>query len=334
MPVPPRVVRRLLAQLEFAIALALAGLLLVAFVVALVLAPFGRRRRPVRVSAFLFLYCVMELSTLVRAGVLWARHSARRGGRHDERWRLENEALRRRALERVLGAARRLLGFRVEIDPASLTGTLTADAPVLVLARHGGPGDSFSLVQLLLVNYGRHVRVVMKDILQFDPAIDVLLNRLGWCFINRRREHATEAMGRLVRDAGSGDALLVFPEGANWTPERWRRAVRRLWVERKHRAAHAATLMDHVLPPRPAGVLACLDERPDLDVVMVAHAGLDRIVTIREGWRQLPFQRPMTVRIWPASDPPPTEAERLTWLTTEWAIVDEWIGLHAETRAR
>jgi hypothetical protein len=29
----------------------------------------------------------------------------------------------------------------------------------------------------------------------------------------------------------------------------------------------------HVLPPRPAGVLACLAARPDLDVVVVAHTG-------------------------------------------------------------
>jgi 1-acyl-sn-glycerol-3-phosphate acyltransferase len=332
--VPPRAVRRVLAPVEFAIVLALAGLLLVAVLLALVPGIFGRRRRPLRIALFLLLYCAMELSTLVRAGWLWARHVARPAGRHDERWRLGNQALLEEALERVLGAARKLLGFRIEVHPASVTEVLAADPPVLVLARHAGPGDSFSLVQLLLTRYGRRVRVVLKDILQLDPAIDVLLNRLGWCFINRRREHATEAMRRLVRDAGHRDAVLVFPEGANWTPERWRRSVRRLWVERKHQAAHVATVMDHVLPPRPAGVLACLDERPDLGVVMVAHAGLDRIVSIREGWRQLPFSRPMAVRIWPAVAPPPTEDERVTWLTTEWAIVDEWVGLHAETHGR
>jgi 1-acyl-sn-glycerol-3-phosphate acyltransferase len=305
----------------------LAALLLTAVLVGAVLGLFGGRRRLFRLAMFLFVYCVMELSTLVRGALLWVRHGFRNGGHHDQRWRDENEVLLREALGSVLGAARRYLGFRTEVHPSSVPGGLTADPPVLVLARHGGPGDSFSLVHLLLEHFDRHARVVLKDVLQLDPAVDLLLNRVGCCFINRRREDATQAMRRLVRGAGHRDAVLIFPEGGNWTPERWWRAIRHLWRERKLRAAHAATLMDHVLPPRPAGVLACLEET-DLAVVMVAHAGLDRIVTVREGWRQLPFERPMTVRLWPAQPPPSTEEERLEWLTMEWAIVDEWIDLH------
>lgn len=332
MALPPKAVRRLLAPLQFAVVLGLLLLLLIALLVGLAPALFGRPRLA-RVAAFLLLYCLMELSTLVLGTVLWVRHAFRPGGHRDERWRLENETLLRKALETVLGAADRCLGFRIEVHPSSVLGGLAADPPVLVLARHGGPGDSFGLVHLLLTRYDRHPRIVLKDVLQLDPAIDLLLNRLGCCFINRRR-HATEAMRRLVQDAGYRDALLVFPEGGNWTPKRWWRAVRRLWAERKLRAARAATLMAHVLPPRPAGVLACLEEKPDLAVVMIAHAGLDRIVSVRDGWRQLPFQRPMTVRLWPAVPPPSTEEGRIQWLTMEWAIVDEWIDLHTADQAR
>ena len=42
--------------------------------------------------------------------------------------------------------------------------------------------------------------------------------------------------------------------------------------------ARAAELMTNVLPPRTGGVFACLDARPGLDVVLAAHAGLDKIV--------------------------------------------------------
>lgn len=334
MPLPPRPIRRALAPLEIALILVLASLLLVALLAGILLAPFGRRRRPLRLAIFGLLYCTMELSTIVRGALLWARHVPRRGGRRDERWRLENEELLRKALDRVLGAAHRHLNFTLEVHPSSEARNLEADSPVLVLARHGGPGDSFSLVHLLLTRYRRHVRVVLKDVLQIDPAIDLILNRLGWCFLSRHREHAKDAMRKLVRTAGYRDAVLLFPEGGNWTPERRRRAIRRLRIERKLKAAHTATLMDHVLPPRPAGVLACLEEGPDLGVVVVAHAGLDRIVTVRAGWSELPFDCPMTVRIWPATPPPSTESERLAWLTTEWAIVDEWIDVHAEGRRR
>lgn len=327
---PPLVLRRFLTPVAFALLCLLAVGFSIGVVVGLFLGLFGRRRRPLRIVMFLLMYCIMELTVLVQGAWLWVRHAVRAEGHRDERWRLANERLVRQALDTVLSSGARYLRFRVEIDPSSIPGDLSKEAPVLVLARHAGPGDSFSIVHLLLTHYGRHVRVVLKDVLQLDPAIDILLNRVGCVFVNRRRERTALAMRQLGREAGSRDALLLFPEGANWTPRRWRVAIRRLWTDRKLKAARAAALMDHVLPPRPAGVLACLEDRPDFGVVMVAHAGLDRIVTVGEGWRQLPFNRPMTVRIWPASPPPPTEEDRLAWLTTEWAIVDEWIDAFAQ----
>ena len=333
MPLPPRVLRRALAPVAVALLLALAAVLCVGLLVGIVMAPFGRRRRPLRLASFALAYNAMEVTVLLRGGLLWARHGFRRAGHHDARWKHDNEKLLRWALERVLGAAHTCVGFTTALHPQSVPGPLEQTQPVLVLARHSGIGDSFSLVHLLLNRYRRHVRVAMKDILQFDPAIDLLLNRLGCCFLNRRRTDATQAMRDLTADAGELDAVLLFPEGGNWTPERRRRAIRRLRRERKLRAAHIATLMDHVLPPHPAGVLACLGERPDLGVVVAAHAGLDRITTIRAGWRELPFCRPMTVRLWPAVPPPPTEEARVAWLTTEWAVVDEWVDAYHEEMA-
>ena len=40
--------------------------------------------------------------------------------------------------------------------------------------------------------------------------------------------------------------------------------------------------MTHVLAPRPGGLLAALDAAPDADVVLVAHTGLDHLLTVRE----------------------------------------------------
>ena len=44
------------------------------------------------------------------------------------------------------------------LGPAGLDG-----GPLLVLARHAGPGDSFALVDLLLSRYGRRPRIVLKE---------------------------------------------------------------------------------------------------------------------------------------------------------------------------
>jgi 1-acyl-sn-glycerol-3-phosphate acyltransferase len=201
------------------------------------------------------------------------------------------------------------------------------------LARHGGPGDSFALVHLLLTRYHRGVHIVLKDILQLDPALDLLLNRLNCCFLAAPTgdgSDTTERLARMARDLGPGDALLLFPEGANWTPKRRQRAIRHLRRHHKTRAADAATLMTNVLPPRPDGVFTCVDANPGLDVVVIAHAGLDRMIRAHQAWEQLPLSTPMTVRAWPTVEVPRDEEARLAWLTLEWAIVDEWVdAFHA-----
>ena len=314
-----------------AIVLALGAGLILAVVLGLVAALLDRRRRLLRVAAFGLAYCVMEITVVARCGGTWVRSTGQRffGGQDSDWWTRVHEQLLARALGGVLGAAERWLGFRVVLDDSSAPGPLLDHGPVLALARHGGPGDSFALVHLLLTRYRRSVRIVLKDLLQFDPAIDLLLNRLTCCFLpavaGRGEEELADRLREMARALGPDEVLLLFPEGGNWTPTRRRRAIRHLRAVHKDSAARAAELMTNVLPPRPAGVLACLADAPDLEVVLVAHTGLDRIVRIGQAWKMVPLTTAMTVRILPAAPTPSSADERLAWLTTEWAVVDEWI---------
>jgi 1-acyl-sn-glycerol-3-phosphate acyltransferase len=300
------------------------------------LAPVSRRRRVLRMAAFALSYCVVELVVMIAAGLLWLRHvvPGRRDAGSEGSWVNTNQGLLAWALGRVLGAARRFLGFDVVVVETSDTTTLAEVDPVLVLARHGGPGDSFALVHLLLTRYKRRVRIVLKDILQLDPALDILLNRLNCCFLatpSGEGGDMTDRLALMASGMGRGDALLLFPEGANWTPDRRQRAIHHLWRHHKTQAARAATLMTNVLPPHPDGVFTCLDANPGLDVVVVAHAGLDRIVRARQVWDQLPLTTPMTVRAWPTAEVPKDKEGRLAWLTLEWAVVDQWVdAFHAD----
>src|SRR5947199_317591 len=103
--------------------------------------------------------------------------------------------------------------------------------PVIVLSRHAGPGDSLLLVHQLLSVYHRRPRVVMKATLQLDPSVDIVGNRLPNVWIKSRQagEHIfTEQIARLARGLDERGALVIFPEGGNWTPGRWRRGIRRL----------------------------------------------------------------------------------------------------------
>jgi 1-acyl-sn-glycerol-3-phosphate acyltransferase len=333
----PRPIRRILLPVDAVALIVLTAVFALVAVGGIVVYPLTPRRRVLRVASFALHYCLIELAAMTALAFLWLRRAVpgRRRIRSERDWTAAHENLLAWALGRVLSAGRRCLGFRIVVVGSSDMTTLSGTDPVLVLARHGGPGDSFALVHLLLTRYHRGVRIVLKDILQIDPLIDLLLNRLGCCFLSSPTGDGgdlTERLADMTRDLGPGDALLLFPEGANWTPNRRQRAIRRLQREHKSEAARGAALMTNVLPPRPGGVFACLDARPGLDVVVVAHAGLDRVVRPRQAWDQLPLTTPMKVRAWPTADVPPGHEDRLAWLTLEWAVVDQWVdAFHAES---
>ena len=327
---PPVLIRRaVIDPLWLPAAAVLMVLLAVVAALAGLAWPLTRRGRLLRVTLFAMLYLLADASLLVGAAIIWLRWPAA-ARRDDERWNGAHARLLSRALALLLASARPLFGFRVELEEPPDARQLP-DRPLLVLARHGGPGDSFTLVELLLTRYGRQPRIVMKESLQWDPGLDVVLSRLRCCFLPSRTGAGEDLPGRLAevaRDLRGSDAMLIFPEGGNWTPRRHRRAIARLRRSGHRRAAADADRNPHVLPPRPAGVLACLAARPDLDVVVVAHTGLDDLVSPAQIWRAIPLtDRPMTVRWWhePAAALPADPADLLQWLQVQWTIVDSWI---------
>lgn len=329
---PPRRIRRIAFPIVLCGLLGVWGLSGVGLVAGVVVLP--ATRKGVRVAAFLFGYCVVQVAVLALAALLWLRYPrvAGRSVGSEEVWDRWNHWLLTLGVGWVLGLARRCFGYRIEV-----VGTPTAlekPAPVLVLARHAGPGDTYSLAYLLLHSYQRRVRIVLKEILQLDPALDVMLNRIGACFLPPGSGHElAPRLAELAAGAGDGDAILVFPEGGNWTPDRRRRAIAHLRRNGKHEAADAAERMAHLLPPRPAGALACLDARPDLAVTVMAHAGLDKLIGVRQWWRAIPLRMPMTVQAMDAAPAPATEAGRLDWLTAEWALLDTWVERYHARRA-
>jgi 1-acyl-sn-glycerol-3-phosphate acyltransferase len=324
----PRPVRRILAPLFVAVMVVLVALSAVACVVGLLVAAIDKRARLLRSAAMLGVYAGMEAVVLILMLATWILRAAHVVAEDSDRravgW----------ALSKLLSAARALCGFQVELEEPSNLGPFEQRDPVLVLARHGGIGDSFALVHLLLTRYQRRPRVVLKRTLLWDPMLDVALTRLGACWVGPTAEGSgRDAIGDLAARLRPEEAMLLFPEGENWTPRRRTSVMARLRRAGRVDAVKAAALMEHVLPPKPGGVVACLDARPDMPIVIIAHTGLDKITSLRDLWRALPFDVPMRVRWWPAARAPATEEDRLQWLTTEWAVVDEWIDAGGPRRA-
>ena len=232
--------------------------------------------------------------------------------------------------------ARRVLELRIETDGPS------PDAhpgrPIVVACRHAGPGDSFTLIHALMHWYAREPRVVLKDTMAWDPTIDVLLNRVPARFITPnpgRGEDLETLIHALAQGLDENDAFVIFPEGGNFTPERRQRAIDRLRRLGLERMARRAERMTNVLAPRPGGLFAAVDAAPDADVVLVAHTGLDHLLTVGDLWRELPMDKRIVMRWWqvPRAEIPEDRDERIEWLFGWWERIDAWITTHNEQRA-
>ncbi len=330
--VPPRVVRRLANPLWVPAAVVITGLLVPVLAVGALLGlRRGGRRRLLRLTCLAIVYLWIDVALLLACWGLWLRWPDPR--RDPTAWHRRHTALLRWALASFMRAAEHLLGFHVLVDrpPRSTPEAAPGGGPLIVLARHAGPGDSFTIVHLLMERYGRRPKVVLKAAMQLDPGLDILLNRLEWYFlpsVSGAGDDRTEAVRVLAQTLTPDEALLLFPEGGNWTPRRHVRAVRSLLRGGDVLRAHLAEAHEHVLPPRPAGAVACLTARTDTDVVVVAHCGLDELVNPALMWDALPVdQRPMRVHWWltASTEVPRQEELALVWVDSMWARVDEWV---------
>ncbi|CCG03656.1 lysophospholipid acyltransferase family protein [Blastococcus saxobsidens] len=332
---PPRPVRRLTGPLLIgALAVGVVLLPVLVIVAAVVSAWLPGRWRALRLLCFTLVYLGLEVAGLVAAGALWVLSGF---GRRlaAPRFRAAHYTLLRLLLDVLLRVARRLFVLELVTDGESWSplddGQPGSTNAMLVLSRHAGPGDSFLLVHTLMNrDHLRRPRIVLKDVLQFDPLIDVYLNRLPNHFVSPggpAGSSSAEAIAELARDLGDEDALLIFPEGANFTPRRRIRAIARLRDRGLLRAVRRAEAMRHVLPPRPAGVTAALRAAPHADVVFVAHTGLEHLNTVRDLWRSLPMDKTLHLRWWnvAAADVPRDEKGQTEWLYHWWETIDEWI---------
>jgi hypothetical protein len=172
----------------------------------------------------------------------------------------------------------------------------------------------------------------MKASMQLDPSLDVVANRLPNAFVQHRRA-GTKPQVALVRRLAAGmdrrGALVIFPEGGNWTPVRWRRAVARLRRQGRDDLAQRAAAMPNVLAPRGGGALAAIAACPSADVIFVAHTGLDRLISVRDVWQSLSADMVIRARWWRVpADQVPRAADRdaqVGWLYDWWQRIDAWI---------
>jgi len=325
-PLPPRWIRRaVLAPAMIALTLTLLLTLPVWLLVAAAAAPLlPGRLRALRVLWVVIVWLVLESASLMALCGLWLVAGFGAFVRTPPFQRLHY---------RLVGsylwyfhhAATRVLGLEVEVEgpvPDEYRGR-----PLLVFCRHAGPGDSFLLLHALVNWYAREPRIVLAAALQWDPAIDVVLNRLPNRFLSTGGQAVERQIAALATALDGDDALVIFPEGGNFTERRRAAGIARLRARGFDEAARRSEAMRHVLPPQPGGVAAALAAAPEADVVWVAHAGLDHLFTAADVWRELPLDGRVRMRWWrvPAGEVPQGFDAQVDWLYSWWERIDAWV---------
>jgi 1-acyl-sn-glycerol-3-phosphate acyltransferase len=332
--VPPTPVRRLVVgPLVAALDAAIVLLSPLALLVAALLGPLLGGTRALRVTVIAVAYAARHLEALVALLALWARSGfGRRLG--TEAMEAAHYEVMRRFVAGVHGAMVRAARVEVTTDETeeARRALLATDRPLVVLSRHAGEGDTILVIHELLCRHGRRPRVVMHEALRLDPLVDVLGSRLPNRFVDPRGGDTEHEIAAMARDLDGRGAVVIFPEGANFTEESRRRGIARLERAGHARQADVARSMRHVSAPRPGGALAAIDAAPGADVVVIGHVGFP--TGLAEAWRLLPERQRIDVKVWhEAAEAIPAEhGARIAWLFEQWRRLDEWVDERRRAR--
>lgn len=259
---------------------------------------FPGKWRPLRLIWFGFVYVLLEVAAL--AALLWLWLVAGVG------MRLDSPASQRRhhrllawLLRRVVRSAEFTFGLQ-RADRADLLAAVSADTPVVVLSHEAGAGVSLAVLDRVLNGTpARRARVVLKDLHQLDPAVDLLLHRTGGVFVPGGRDDVAvlAAVSQAAALTEAGEALVLMSGDGVAADER-------------------------LLPPRLPAAEAALAALPGAEVAVVGLAGLEGLSTPGEVWRSMPHDTLVVPHAVVATsvDLPSTDA-RSAWLTSAFAAV-------------
>lgn len=326
---PPKTIRRLVIAPGVVVGVIAAAVTLpvIVIVAAFISRYVPGKWRILRTIWFLFLYLLVEAASLTMLFSMWLiagfGRNLSKPAFVEAHYRLLGWALRR-----IVASAK--FTFRLSVitegDPPRTVG----EGPIMVLSRHAGPGDSILLMDALANRQRRRPRIVLKEFLQWDPMVDVIISRLPSAFMppsRDGRDTVVRTIARLSATMQGRDAFVIFPEGANYSGRRARTSIERLREMGRPDLAERAAELKNTLPPRSKGVMAALAAAPGgTDVFFVGHAGLETFVTPGDIWRGMPTDTNVAARVWHyTSDQVPLPEDQETWLFDVFAEIDSWL---------
>lgn len=261
-----------------------------------------------RTALFFLAFLWAETVGLMLAVWLWVRH------RESREFLRANAAMQRGWATFLFDAAARLFSVKVETTGVE---ALETEGAYLMYVRHASTLDT---LLPFVADGARTFRYVLKEELLVDPCLDVVGNRLRNCFVRRgsdRSEREVQRVVNLGRNLAPTEAVVIFPEGTRFTPEKRARFNAR-------GASELAQQLEHTLSPLRTGAVALGTQSDELDVVIVAHSGIERAATLGDLLFGGLTHARLRIHVWrtPAADVPRDEAAFQAWLGEQWLEVD------------
>ncbi len=276
-----------------------------------------------RVRAVLSIQWILtcEVLGVLVSLLVWLAFLVHRKG---QRFLRHNTAVQRVWTDSLFAGCRWIYSMSVEAEGLESVGR----GPLLFFVRHASLVDTVLTAALLANPHRLRLRYVLKDELLFDPCIDIVGNRLPNAFVSRGEDSERDIakVRELAKGLADDEGVLIYPEGTRFSPKKLEKVKARLLAD--PRFGERVQRFVGLLPPRPGGALALLTAAPDVDLVLLAHSGLEGAATLRDFWRgELVGTRlRISARRIRASEIPVEARQELGWLLDRWLEMDHWLS--------
>lgn len=227
----------------------------------------------------------------------------------------------------------RLFGMKIHLEEEYEWG----HRPAILLIRHASITDTFVPLIFACAIHGQQLRYVMKRELEWDPCLDLAVNRMPHLFVVRGSKHSekeVEAIASMMDGVTEKGGVVIFPEGTRYTPSKRERIVEKLRELGEDDVLKWAERYRHVLPPRVGGPLALFERAAEMgaDIVFCAHTGLERSSTFKDSFNGSLVGTDVYIRFWgePASALPDGDDARKEWLFEQWKKIDDYVEEHSK----
>ncbi|MBI3890184.1 MAG: DUF2878 family protein [Candidatus Wallbacteria bacterium] len=276
-----------------------------------------------RLLAFGWIYLATELAAVAALFTAWLC-SIPTGGSRIVHWTYH---IQRLWVSSHLWWIRKIYGLGIELEVEGADAA--ARGPMLIFIRHSSMVDTLVPTLLFSNRHGIRLRYVLKRELLLDPCMDIAGHRLPARFTARgssRNEEEIDRVGALGRGLATDEAVIIWPEGTRYSPEKRDRLIARLEQKDPALAAEARALK-HLLLPHVGGPLALLETAAEADVVFYAHAGLEGAAGVLDFLSGKLVGRVLRVRLRrvPRAQIPDGREARIRWLFDQWRRMDCWI---------